>query len=118
MRDDVDSSASSMRPLTLSLARSSSSAVSPPARQIGDLRARDLDALPHVLGARADVDADLAGVVVARRVAVDAVGHAALLADLLHEARGGRAAEHVVEQREREAALVVARAGPGADRQT
>ena len=110
MRDDVDSSASSMRPLTLSLARSSSSAREAAGAQIGDLGARDLDALRHVLGARADVDADLAGIVVARRVAVDAVGHAALLADLLHEARRGRAAEHVVEQREREAALVVARA--------
>ncbi len=109
MRDEVDSSASSMRPLTLSLARSSSSAVRPPAREVGHLGARDLDALRHVLGARADVDADLAGVVVARRVAVDAVGHAALLADLLHEPRGGRPAEHVVEQREREAAIVVAR---------
>ena len=48
-------------------------------------------------------------VVVARDVAVDAVGHAALLAHLLHEPRGSRPAEHVVEQREREAAIVVAR---------
>ena len=33
MREDVDSSASSMRPLTLSFARSSSSAERPPARR-------------------------------------------------------------------------------------
>ena len=109
MREEVDSSASSMRPFTLSLARSSSSAVRPPAAKSAICARAISTHSADVLGARADVDADLAGVVVARDVAVDAVGHAALLAHLLHEPRGGRAAEHVVEQREREAAIVVAR---------
>ena len=51
---------------------------------------------------------DLAGLRVLRPVRVDAVRHAALLADLLEETRRRRAAEDRVEQRDGVAALVVA----------
>ena len=59
----------------------------------------------EVLLARADVEADQAGVGVLRGERVDRVRHPALLADLLEEARRGRAAEDRVEQRGGEAAL-------------
>src|SRR5207342_3079358 len=64
-----------------------------------ELVADDTDALGEVVLARSDVDPDLAGVGVLRAVRVDRVGHPALLADLLEEARAGRPAEHRVEQR-------------------
>src|ERR1043166_7335292 len=78
----------------------------PALRDLTDLLARDLEARPEVVLARSDVDADLARVGVLRREAVDGVGHAPLLADLLEEPRGRRAPEDAVEQRGREAPLV------------
>ena len=71
--------------------------------------AGDRERLGEVVLARADVDADLAGVGVLGDEAVDRVGEPALLADLLEEARGGRAAEDRVEHRGGEAARVGAR---------
>ena len=76
---------------------------------------RDVEALGEVLLARADVEADQAGVGVLRREAVDGVGHATLLADLLEEARRRGAAEDRVEQRRGEAPAVGARDAGRAD---
>src|SRR5205823_4628073 len=73
---------------------------------VRDLGARDLDAGREVLLARADIEAELTGVGVLGGEAVDRVGHAALLADLLEESRGRRAAEDRVQDRDREPAPV------------
>src|SRR5205823_10857595 len=86
-----------------------------PRGEIGDLRGADLDAAREVLLAGAEVDPDDAGVRVLRGEAVDGVGHAALLADLLEEARRGRAAEDRIEQRRGEAPPVRARDARRAD---
>ena len=56
-----------------------------------------------------DVEPDLAGVLVLAPEGVDRVRHPALLADLLEQPRGRRAAEDRVEQRGRVAAVVVVR---------
>src|SRR4029079_14140687 len=69
----------------------------------------DLETGTEVVLARPDVDANLAGVGVLGREAVDRVGHAPLLADLLEEPRRRRAAEDAVPKRRGEAALVRAR---------
>ena len=82
---------------------------------VRELARRDLEALGEVLLARADVEADQAGVRVLRREAVDGVGHPALLADLLEQARGSGAAEDRVEQRRGEAPPVGARDARRAD---
>src|SRR5262249_4255143 len=68
-----------------------------------------LDARSEVLLTRPDVHAEDAGVGVLRAEAVDGVRHAALLADLLEEPRGGRPAEDRVEQGRGEATPVGAR---------
>ena len=73
-----------------------------------ELAADHVQRLDDVVLARADVDADLAGVLVLARPGVDRVGQAALLAHLLEQARGRRAAQDRVQDRQREAALVVA----------
>ena len=62
MRAAVDSSARTIRPLTFSLARSSSSSVAASARRRASSSADDLHRLGDVVGPRADVEADLAGV--------------------------------------------------------
>ena len=114
IRFDVDSIESSIRPFRFSFARSSS-----PLRARSRRRRRasslgdDLEALDEVLLARADVEADLAGVGVLGGEAVDRVRHPALLADLLEEPRGRRAAEDRVEQRGGEAAARREREMPG-----
>ena len=109
MRLDVLSCASSRRPSRLSLARSSSPSRKSPGRQLAELADDDVDAFAEVVLSRADVDADLAGLGVLRRVAVDAVRHAALLADLLEEPGRGGAAEDRIEDGERVAPIVAAR---------
>src|SRR5439155_23692310 len=76
---------------------------------VDELLGCDLEAGGKVLLTGADVEADLAGVSVLRGEAVDGVGHPPLLADLLEEARRGRAAEDRVEDRGGEAPLVAAR---------
>ena len=73
------------------------------------LAADHVERLDDVVLARADVDADLAGVLVLARPRVDRVGEAALLAHLLEQARRRRAAQDRVEDRQGEAAIVVAR---------
>src|SRR5262249_9136615 len=74
-----------------------------------DLLDADLDAGREVLLPCADVDAEDPRVRVLRAEAVDGVGHAALLADLLEEPRRRRPAEDRVEQGRGEAAAVRAR---------
>ena len=108
MRAVVDSSASSTRPLTFSLERSSSSAVAGSARKRSSSSATTPHRAGDVVGARAEVQADLARAGVERLERVDAVGQAALLAHLLEQPRGRGPAEDVVEHAQREAALVVA----------
>src|SRR5262249_60436954 len=76
---------------------------------VPDLLTRDLEALAQVLLPGADVDADLAGVGVLRREAIDGVSHPPLFPDLLEQPRGGRAAEDPVEQRGGEAPPIGAR---------
>ena len=105
---EVDSSDSSSRPFMFSFARSSSPERILPGTDVLQLRRDHVEALAEVLLARADVDADLAGVDVLRPVGVDGVRHAALLADLLEEARRGRAAEDGIEQGRRIATRIVA----------
>ena len=78
-----------------------------PRRDVLELGRGDREALGEVVLAGADVDPDLAGLGVLRAVAVDAVGHPALLADLLEEPGGSRAAEDRVEKRDGVATLVV-----------
>src|SRR6266511_4348880 len=78
-------------------------------RDVEDLLAGDLQTGREVLLTRPDVDANQAGVRVLRGEGVDGIRHAPLLADLLEEARRGRAAEDVVEQRGGEAPPVGAR---------
>ena len=73
---------------------------------VGDLLGDDLEAGRDVLLACAHVDADVARVRVLARERVDRVGHPTLLADLLEEARGRRAAEDGVEERGGEAPTV------------
>ena len=77
-----------------------------PGRDLGHLLGGDLQAGGEVVLARAEAEADHAGVGVLGDEAVDRVGHAALLADLLEEPGGGRAAENRVEQGGGEAAPV------------
>ena len=115
IRFEVDSIESRIRPLRFSFARSSSPLPQLARRDLGDLLVRDLEAVGEVLRARSDVEADQPRVGVLRRERVDGVGHAALLPDLLEEARGGRAAEQRVEERRGEAAPVGARDPRGAD---
>ena len=109
IRVDVDSIESRMRPFRFSFARSSSRRGQVAARDVGDLLGRDRERVGEVVLARAEVDADLAGVGVLRDERVDRVRHPALLADLLEEPRRRGAAEDRVEQRRREAAPVGAR---------
>ena len=92
--------------MRFSLARESSSGLDVPLREIQELGDCDLEAGREVLLPRADVEPDLAGVRVLGEVAVDRVRHPTLLADLLEEPRGGRAAENRVEDGGGEAALV------------
>src|SRR6185503_4334361 len=77
-----------------------------PVGDLCDLLVRDLEAVREVLRARADVEADQARVGVLRRERVDGVRHPPLLADLLEEARRGRAPEQRVQQRGGETAAV------------
>ena len=65
--------------------------------------------LGHVVGARADVQPDLPGVLIGARERVDRVGQPAALADLLEQPRGRGAAEDRVEHAQREPPIVVAR---------
>ncbi len=109
MRAAVDSSASTMRPLTFSRERSSSCASAGSRTKRSSSAASTATASAQVLRARADVQADLAGVGVEVGEGEDRVGEPAPLAHLLEEARGGAAAEDVVEHAQREAALVLAR---------
>ncbi len=109
MRVEVDSIESRMRPFRFSFARSSSRSGRLPRGDVGDLLGGDRERVGEVVLARAEVDADLAGVGVLRDERVDRVRHPALLADLLEEARRRRAAEDRVEQRRGEAAPVGAR---------
>ena len=76
---------------------------------VRDLVGGDRERLGEVVLARPDVDPDLAGVCVLREEAVDRVGEAALLADLLEEPGRGGAAEDRVEDRGGEPAAVGAR---------
>ena len=73
-----------------------------------ELGADHVQRLDDVVLAGADVDPDLPGVLVLARPGVDGVGQAPLLADLLEQARGGGAAQDRVQDRQGEAALVVA----------
>ena len=73
-----------------------------------ELVADHVQRLDDVVLTGADVDAHLPGVLVLARPGIDGVGEAALLAHLLEQARGGRAAEDRVQDRQGEAALVVA----------
>ena len=57
-----------------------------------------LEALGEVVLARPDIHADLAGIRVLRRVAVDGVRHPALLANLLEKTRRSRAADDRVHE--------------------
>src|SRR4029079_6102741 len=70
-----------------------------PLRDVPEFRGRHVEALGEFVLGGADVDPALAGLGVLRPVAVDAVRHAPLLADLLEEARRGGASEDRVEQR-------------------
>ena len=87
MRASVDSMASTVRPFTFSLARSSSSSVTPSSAVRRSSVADHVHRLAHVVRPRAHVDADLPGVHVLARVRVDRVGQAALLAHLLEQPR-------------------------------
>ena len=109
IRVDVDSIESRIRPFRFSFARSSSRVGQVAGGDVGDLLGGDRERLAEVVLARAEVDADLAGVRVLRDERVDRVRHPALLADLLEEARRRRAAEDRVEERGGEAAPVGAR---------
>ncbi len=93
----------------LSFARCSSSARTCPEAMSAISLGHDLETGAQVFLACADVDADLAGVGVLGAEGVHGVGHPALLADLLEEARRRGAAEDRVEQRGGEAPLVRAR---------
>ncbi len=108
MRAPVDSMDSASRPFTCSRARRSSSVPTCSSRTRPSSRPITLERLDHVVLARTDVDADLARVLVLARPRVDRVGEAALLAHLLEQARGCRAAQDRVEDRQREATIVVA----------
>ena len=95
-----------MLPLSWSLARvssSSASGVSLRLRNSARMRSTHFEGLA---GRGAGVDAEGSGVAVGAEVGVDGVGHAALLADGLEEARTHAAAEHGVED-ERGVAVVV-----------
>ena len=109
IRVSVDSIDSTVRPFTLSRARSSSSSVTPSSLQPAQLGADHVHRLAHVVRPRAHVQRHLAGVRVLARVRVDRIGQPALLAHLLEQARGGRAAQDRVEHPQGEAALVAAR---------
>ena len=109
MRAPVDSSDSTTRPLRFSLARSSSSGGRGLLAQPPSSVPTTASASVEVLGARADVQPDLAGVGVGARERVHRVGQPATLAHLLEQARGRGAAEDRVEHAQREAPLVVAR---------
>ena len=109
MRASVDSIASVVRPLTFSRARSSSAAGHVLLLEPAQLAADGLERLAHAVRPRADVEADLARVDVLAGVRVDRVGQPALLAHLLEQPRGGRAAEDRVEHAQGEAPLVGAR---------
>jgi hypothetical protein len=66
---------------------------------VGDLGDRDLEALGEVVLSRCRRRRHLPRFGVLRRVAVDGVRHAALLADLLEQSRRGRAADDRVHER-------------------
>ena len=68
-----------------------------------------------MLGPRADVDADLAGLGVQAREHEHRIGEAAALAHLLKQPRGGRGAEHPLEHAQRKAPLVIAREAAAAE---
>ena len=101
-REDDPALEALLRALQLALAK-------PAGSDLADLLGADLDTRGEVLLARADVDAEDAGVGVLRPEAVDGVRHPALLADLLEEPRRGGPAEDRVEQGRGEAAAVRAR---------
>ena len=75
-------------------------------RELGELLGGEAQRLCEVLFARAEVQPELAGVGVLRAEAVDRIGEAAFLANLLEQPRGGGAAEDRVEHRGRETARV------------
>ena len=102
-----------MRALTFSRARSSSSSVAGSLAQALELLPDDLHRLAQVVGARADVEPDLARVGELAREREHRVGEPALLAHRLEQPRGGQPAEDRVEHPQREAALVVARDARG-----
>ena len=106
---EVDSIDSTVRPFTLSRARSSSSSVTPSSTSRRSSYADHVDRLAHVVRPRAHVHRHLAGVLVLARVRVHRVRQPALLAHLLEEPRRGRAAEDRVEHPQREAAVVAPR---------
>ena len=115
MRADDDSIASTTRALTFSRARASSSSVAGCSRRRLELRADDLHRLGEVVGPRADVEADLAGVGELAGERVDRVGEPALLAHALEQPRGREPAEDRVEHAHGVAALVVARQARAAE---
>ena len=78
-------------------------------RDVGDLLGRDRERVGEVVLARAEVDADLAGVGVLRDERVDGVRHATLLANLLEEPGRRGAAEDRIEERRCEPPPVGAR---------
>ena len=89
--------------------------MTPSARSRSSSRGDDLHRLREVVGARADVEADLARVDELGGERVDRVGEPALLAHGLEQPRGGQPAEDGVEHPQREAAVVVARQPEGAE---
>ena len=108
MRVALDSIESTVRPFTFSRARSSSSVVTPSCCSRWSSVPITPMRLAHVVRPRAHVQPHLAGVRVVRRIRVDRVGQAALLAHLLEQAGRARAAQHRVQQPQREAPLVAA----------
>ncbi len=95
-----------MLPLSWSLARVSSSALSGLLLELAELGEDEVDDLEGLAGGGAGVDAEGSGVAIGAEVGVDGVGHAALFADGLEEARTHAAAEHGVEDERGVAVLV------------
>ena len=107
MRFEVLSSDKQQPALQVLLARSSSPGRKLPARDAPQLRADDLETLGEVLLACADVMPTCPVSAYCGRT-VDAVGHSAVLANLLEQTRRRGAAEDRVEEREGVAPLVAA----------
>ena len=99
IRFDVDSIESMMRPFRFSFARRELVVAGRRPATMSSICCETMrEALGEVLLPRADVDADLAGVGVLGGEGVDGVREAALLPDLLEEARRGGAAEDAVQK--------------------